>query len=349
MEDSVKALNSEVVIIGAGAAGLCLAYHLKKLNIPFLIIEKDAEVGSSWRKMPDHLHLITLWKSNFLVLEDQKLFHPLKKSSAREFAAYLDEFYQKQGFNILFNCNVDQIEQDKETKRLHLTTTKGRLESRIVVDCRGVFNFPFTPLYPINGDAPFMIHFKDYKNKAQLADFENVLIVGKRLSAGQLIAELSSAGDHRVLLSTRSLLQFGPPQWLLDHFLRNLNLYEKIAKRFSGNIKRNAEVPMDHSVKEMIKKNVVMVPDIERIEDKNVTFTDGSVEKIDAIVFATGFRPPGIKLKDDFESAEMPNLFYLGRNSQRTFASRFIRGIREDAVILGKVIRGILDSSKSSQ
>lgn len=350
MENSVKSLDSsEVVIIGAGPAGLCLAYHLKKLNIPFLIVEKEEKVGSSWRKMPDHLHLITLWQSNFLVEEDKSRFDSLKRSTAGEFADYLEAFQNQHGFSILFNCKVDKIEQDNESKRFLLNTSQGTVNSKVVIDCRGFFSFPFTPFYAISGDAPFMIHFKDYKNRAQFSEYKNILIVGKRLSAGQLISELSITGKHKIFLSIRSMLQFGPPQWLLNHFLRHLDFYEMLAMKFTSNIKRNAEVPMDHAVKKLLKNEVVIVPDIERIESKQVHFKNGRVELIDAIIFATGFKPPSIKLKNDFESAEMPNLFYLGRNSQRTFASRFIRGIRDDAEILGNVIRGILDSSKSSQ
>lgn len=349
MENSVKALNSnQVVIIGAGPAGLCMAFHLKKWNIPFLIVEKEAEVGASWRKMPDHLHLITFWKSNFLIAEDKNLFNSIKRSSAGEFADYLAAFQKKHGLKIRFNCKVEKIEQDISTQQIALTTSQGTMKARVVVDCRGFFNFPYTPSYNISGNPPFMIHFKDYKNKAQLAGYKNILIVGKRLSAGQLISELSSTGTHRLFLSVRSVLQFGPPQWLLDHFLRHLDIYEKLAVKFSSNIKRNAEVPMDHAVKKLLK-NVTLVPDIERVDDKNVYFKNGRCEQIDAIVFATGFQPPAVKLKNDFESSEIPNLFYLGRNSQRTFASRFIRGIREDAEILGKEIRGIFESSKSSQ
>ena len=37
-----------VVIIGAGASGLCAAIHLGKLGIPYTIFEKNAEVGGTW-------------------------------------------------------------------------------------------------------------------------------------------------------------------------------------------------------------------------------------------------------------------------------------------------------------
>lgn len=348
MENSVDSIShSQVVIIGAGPAGLCLGYHLKKQDIDFVILEQNDVIASSWRKMPDHLHLITLWKSNLLVPEDKSLFHPYKKHTANEFADYLESFSKKQALNIIFNCKVDQITQ--ESDGILLNTSKGKMKARIAVDCRGYFNFPFTPQYPVTGQPPLMLHFKDYKNRIQLSEFKNILIVGKRLSAGQLIAELSIAHKHKLFLSIRSHLHFGPPPIFLNHFLRNLNIYEALTRFFTDKIKREIEVPMDHAVKKIIDNEVTVVRDIQKIEDRKVTFVDGRVETIDAIIFATGFHPPSVQLKDDFESSTIKNLFYLGRNSQRTFTSRFIRGIRDDAEILGKLIRGNLESSKRSQ
>ena len=228
-------------------------------------------------------------------------------------------------------------------------TSDGDFTANAIVDCRGFFNFPFIPDYPITGHSPLMLHFKDYKNRVQLNEYKNILIVGKRLSAGQLIAELSIAKRHTLFLSIRSPLHFGPPQMMLNFFLRHLDVFEKFAKFFKRKIKREIEVPMDHAVKKIINRDVQIVKDIKSINGKDVTFIDNRVERIDAILFATGFRPPEVLMKNDFESAAVKNLFFLGRNSQRTFTSRFIRGIREDAEILGNLICGILESSKRSQ
>ena len=37
-----------VLIVGAGASGLILGYNLRELGIPFVILEKNAEVGGTW-------------------------------------------------------------------------------------------------------------------------------------------------------------------------------------------------------------------------------------------------------------------------------------------------------------
>jgi 4-hydroxyacetophenone monooxygenase len=47
-QSSLKTNTLSVVIIGAGASGLCAAIQLGKLGIPYTIFEKNAEVGGTW-------------------------------------------------------------------------------------------------------------------------------------------------------------------------------------------------------------------------------------------------------------------------------------------------------------
>ncbi len=348
MENNVNSGSQrDVLIIGAGPSGLSLGYHLQKLKVDYLILEQNDAAGSSWRQMPDHLHLITLWKSNYLLKEDFVLSNPNKAHSANEFADYLSQFAANHKLNIKTQVKVEEVK--KENDLFNLVTSKGNFKAKLVVDCRGYFHFPFTPNYPVTGTPPLMMHFKDYKNKQQFDHFKNILIVGKRLSGGQLITELASTKNHRLFLSSRSKITFSSPPFFLNHYLRNLNIYEAIAKKLTGNLKKELQVPMNSSVLKIIEDEVDLVGDILKIEDKKVTFTDGKSAEIDAIIFATGFKPLKVHLKDDFESQEMEGLFYLGRGSQRNFTSRFIRGIREDANVLGNLILGRLASSNKSQ
>jgi putative flavoprotein involved in K+ transport len=347
MENSISNVTHvDVIIIGAGPAGLCAGFHLQKQNINYLILEQNEQVGSTWLQMPEHLHLISYWKSNYLIKEDLKLFHPHHPHSARDFAKYLQGFASRFSLNINTNVKVNIL--NKTADGFSVETTKGTFKSKFIVDCRGYFNHPFVPLFEQSGEQPLLLHFKDYKNRMQMKNYKKILIVGKRLSAGQLLIELAN-DDHELFLSVRSHIHFSPPLFVLRHFLRHLNIYEAIAKSFKSKIKREVEVPMHHNAKKIIDEKVKIVGNITRIENKKIYFDDGSAESIDAVIFATGFHPPKIELKNDFESKSTDGLFYLGRGSQRTFTSRFLRGIREDAIILANLIRGNLASNNKSQ
>ena len=38
------------IVIGGGQAGLATGYHLKKMNIDFLILDAEERTGDSWRR-----------------------------------------------------------------------------------------------------------------------------------------------------------------------------------------------------------------------------------------------------------------------------------------------------------
>ena len=52
-------MEIDVLIIGGGPAGLGVAYELLERGIKPHIIDEAAEVGSSWRRRHDQLHLNT--------------------------------------------------------------------------------------------------------------------------------------------------------------------------------------------------------------------------------------------------------------------------------------------------
>ena len=49
----------DVVVIGAGQAGLSVGYHLKRHNLSFVILEADERIGDVWRRCWDSLRLFT--------------------------------------------------------------------------------------------------------------------------------------------------------------------------------------------------------------------------------------------------------------------------------------------------
>ena len=49
----------DVIIIGAGQAGLSMGYYLKQTNLSFLILDKGARIGEVWKNRYDSLKLFT--------------------------------------------------------------------------------------------------------------------------------------------------------------------------------------------------------------------------------------------------------------------------------------------------
>lgn len=206
----------QVIIIGAGPSGLLLGLCLQKGGVDYLIVEQNDSAGSTWDKMPEHLSLISLWHSNSLTKEDLNLSPKFKAHKAGEFAHYLRDFAKKNGLKIRFNMKFTSLE--KVGDEFEIQTADGMIKSLFVVDCRGYFNFPFTPEFKVSGNPPLMLHFKDYKNTEQLKNYKKILIVGKRLSAGQLLKELSATKRHELLISARSKISYSSRPEIYDFF-----------------------------------------------------------------------------------------------------------------------------------
>jgi putative flavoprotein involved in K+ transport len=49
----------DVVVIGAGQAGLSVGYHLARRGLRFVILEADDRIGDVWRRRWDSLRLFT--------------------------------------------------------------------------------------------------------------------------------------------------------------------------------------------------------------------------------------------------------------------------------------------------
>src|SRR6266487_1089372 len=58
-EDPMAEARYDVIVIGAGQAGLALGYYLSKRGLRFAIIDGHARVGDIWRSRWDSLRLFT--------------------------------------------------------------------------------------------------------------------------------------------------------------------------------------------------------------------------------------------------------------------------------------------------
>ena len=56
----------DVLILGAGPAGLAVGGELKRRGVSFLIVERGEGVAHSWQHMPARMKLVSPWKANWL-------------------------------------------------------------------------------------------------------------------------------------------------------------------------------------------------------------------------------------------------------------------------------------------
>jgi hypothetical protein len=366
-DESVSNASSQttVLIIGAGPSGLTLARELQQRGVEFVVLEKG-EVGDSWQRMPKSLKLVSPWKCNWLSTSDRNRHGSNDQLTRAEFLDYLRGYATAHGIPVQTNCEVFSVR--READRFHISTSQGDFVSKMVVNATGYFSNPVRP--QIEGAATTAIpqlHYGDYQSAEQLRAIAGpnalVLLVGKRLSAGQTMLELVDAG-FRVALSHRTPIRFGVDEWLWPFIYRNFVHLEKLKLMLSAGRARALDVRMagDRAKKLIQSGAVATFPAIACFEENSVVFANDERFAPGIVLYTTGFAPAlrhlaglnlmlcsetGTPLTHQMESTSVPDLFFLGFEMLRNFQSRFLRGIRNDAVELADLIEGRLENSAS--
>ncbi|MBC6477056.1 MAG: NAD(P)-binding domain-containing protein [Hormoscilla sp. GM7CHS1pb] len=188
-------LELDYLIIGAGAAGLQLAYFLLRHGRDYLVLEAAEKPGSFWQKFPRHRQLISInkiytgyedretqlrWDWNSLLCDDDEMsvsrYSKRYFLKAGDYAKYLEDFAQHFGLNI--RCNTRVVKISKNDRFTVLDDRGNVYTSRCLTIATGVSK-PYIP------DIPGIELTENYFNFPFDADDyinQRVLIIGKGTS-----------------------------------------------------------------------------------------------------------------------------------------------------------------------
>ena len=197
-------MDTEVLVVGAGPAGLAVAATLKSKGRRPLVIEKSTQVGASWRNHYERLHLHTVKALSALPglpFPDEAPRYVPRQGVVDYLAAYAAHA----GIEPCFGEEATAIVRDP-TGRWRTSTRSGRtFASDAVVVTTGANNHPFAP--KIDGEAAFgpaggSSHSRDYRDATPFAG-ERVLVVGMGNTGAEIALDLAEHGVA-VALSVRS-------------------------------------------------------------------------------------------------------------------------------------------------
>lgn len=197
-----------VVIIGAGAGGLCMAANLQRQGIyDYLILEKGADVGGTWREntypgaacdIPSHLYSFSFapnpnWSRAF--------------APQPEILAYFQRFADQEGLRprISFGQQVTALEYQDDRHHWLITTTTGKqFTADTVINGLGQLHRPFTPDIP--GLAEFegvSFHSAQWQHDVDLKD-KRVAVIGVGASAIQFVPEVAQEASSVTIFQRSS-------------------------------------------------------------------------------------------------------------------------------------------------
>lgn len=187
----------DVLVIGAGQAGLAAGYHLRSTGLRYALLERHARIGDSWRLRYDSLALFT--PRSYSALAGLALSSdPDEFPGKDEIADYLERYAQQFALPVRLDAGVVSLEQMDD--RFRATIVDGSIvDARAVVIASGAFQTPAIPALASSFSAEVTQLTPDAYRNPTSVPLGAALVVGDGATGRHIAREL--AATHRVLLA----------------------------------------------------------------------------------------------------------------------------------------------------
>ncbi len=364
------ALRPDVIVIGAGQAGLAVGYYLRRTGLSFVLVDGEDGPGGAWRHSWDSLTLFSPGNASSL---PGWLFPPSAGDypSRDEVLAYLTAYERRYQLPIERPVHVSAVRrvdgEGEPTFEISGSALAPRSSppaplyfARAVVSATGTWANAILP--DIRGRDAFLseqLHSASYSSPARFVG-KRVIIVGGGNSGAQLVAELSRVAN--VTWATRQ-----PPTFLPDH-IDGRYLFREESAVYAAKVEGRATPPVSLG-------DIVMVPPVRdardrgaleavpmftRMTPRGVVWPDGREEPVDVVIWCTGFRsaldhlaplgviePTGRVRTAGTRSLVEPRLWLVGYGNWTGFASATMIGVGRTARETVNQIQASLTSNVS--
>ena len=278
----------DVIVIGGGQSGLAVGYYLRRSGLSYVILDQNEQGGGAWIHTWKSLRLFSpaQWSSlPGMIMAGGSDYYPTRDETIE----YLKSYESK--YNLPVHRAEEVMAVRKDSGLFQVETSKDIYNSKTVVSATGTFNNPYVP--DIKGIDRFngvMIHSSQYTIPDQFAG-KRVAIVGEGNSGAQILAEVSNVAETLWITMKE-------PYFLPDHidgrylFDAATQMYEaqKAGKEFKP--LSLGDIVMVEPVKDARKRNVLhSVRPFHHFDHDSLVWSDGRREKVDAVIFCTGFKP----------------------------------------------------------
>ncbi len=331
----------DAIIIGSGQCGLYAAKRLQEKKVNYLVLELG-RIGQVWDQRLAGMRLFT--SRQFCSLPevpfegDQNGFPDVK-----EMGSYLRIYANIFNLNIRENTEVVSIEKDND---LFVITLKNgeKLTAIAVINATG--SNQITNIPDISHELSELVsqYTAQIPNLDSIEDNSSVAIIGDGASGRQIASALSAR--CKVTLATGSKRGLPPNKilgkdlfWWLSKLgildASNSSLIAKVLK------KRNPVPCGEHNNKLLKQRGITIKSKLISCEGEQLFFSDGVLDGVDVVIWATGYKDNTSWLKlphcineqgfvhNQGETPE-PGLFIVGRKWFSCRASELVLGVAKD-------------------
>jgi putative flavoprotein involved in K+ transport len=348
----------DVIVIGAGQAGLSVGYYLAKRGVKFVILDGNERVGDSWRNRWDSLRLFTTARFDGLVgmpFPAPPRYFPTKD----EMADYLESYAKHFGLPVRNRVRVERL--SRKGDRYILEAGGRRFEAAQVVVAMASYQKPRIPAFAKELDPGIaQLHSSEYRNLAQLRE-GGVLIVGAGNSGAEIAVE--TARRHTTWMSGRDV---GQVPFRVNRFFsqivllpilfrlvfhRLLTLGTPLGRKARPRIVSQGGLLIRVKRLDLQAAGVQRVPRLAGVRDGKPVLEDGRVLDVANVIWATGFHPGfswidlpaldehGEPKQERGVVASQPGLYFVGLHFLYAMSSTMIHGVARDAKYVADAVR----------
>ncbi|MDU0478317.1 ArsO family NAD(P)H-dependent flavin-containing monooxygenase [Staphylococcus chromogenes] len=280
----------DVLIIGAGQAGLATAYYLRRFPLQVQLVDARPAPGGSWPDTWESLALFSPWRISSLPgwrLPATKDYYP----TPAEIIDYFTAYEHRYGFDITRGVHVRYV---SASSPFQVTLSDGtQRAARAIINCTGNASRPFIPYVPgINNFTGIQLHSHDYRCPDSFAGMR-VAVVGGGNSGAQIAADLI----HQAQVTWCTLR---PPRFLPDNYDGEA-LFSVARQRLAalergepdtGGLAALGDIVAVPPVRAARSAGVLNAhPMFASLTEQAAHWPDGRSAHLDAIIWCTGFRP----------------------------------------------------------
>ncbi|OLF18197.1 FAD-dependent oxidoreductase [Actinophytocola xanthii] len=282
--------HTDVVVVGAGQAGLSSAYFLRRSGFDFVVVDANPAPGGAWQHRWPTLRMETV--HGIFDLPGMRFPPPAPEERAAEaLPAYFAAFEREYELDVRRPVSVETVEDGPGGR---LTVRAGDLAwtTRALINATGTWTKPFWPHYP--GRSEFrgrQLHTADYRGPAEFAG-RRVVVVGGGTSAVQLLMEIAEVAAATTWVTRREpVFREGP--FTQDY---GRQIVARVDERVRAGLPpepvvRVTELALTPALAAARAAGVLdRLPMFERLTAGGVAWADGERRAADVILWCTGWR-----------------------------------------------------------